>query len=131
PAFRAGIKPKDKLVEINHEPIVGMSLEQAIERMRGKVGEKIDLGIVRDGVEGIKRFTLKREIIKVKPVKYEVLQDKFAYIRLTQFQKRSAESIIDALKQMKLKTKGGVMDGIVLDLRSNPGGLLDQAVDVA
>lgn len=131
PAFRAGIKPKDKLVEINHEPIVGMSLEQAIERMRGKVGEKIDLGIVRDGTEGIKRFTLKREIIKVKPVKYEILQEKYAYIRLTQFQKRSAESIIEALKQMKLKTRGGVMDGIVLDLRSNPGGLLDQAVDVA
>lgn len=131
PAFRAGIKPKDKLVEINHEPIVGMSLEQAIERMRGKVGEKIDLGIVREGAEGIKRFTLTREIIKVKPVKFEILQDKYAYIRLTQFQKRSAESIIEALKQMKLRTKGGVMDGIVLDLRSNPGGLLDQAVDVS
>lgn len=131
PAFKAGIKPKDKLVEINGEPIVGMSLEQAIERMRGKVGEKIDLGIVRDGVEGIKRFTLKREIIKVKPVKFEIIQDKYAYIRLTQFQKRSAESIIEALQQMKLRTRGGVMDGIILDLRSNPGGLLDQAVDVS
>src|SRR5690606_27123883 len=69
PAFRAGIQPRDRLVEINHEPIVGMTLEQAIERMRGKIGEKIHLGVVRDGVEGIKHFTLTRELIKVKPVK--------------------------------------------------------------
>lgn len=131
PAFRAGIKPKDKLVEINHEPIVGMSLEDAIERMRGKIGEKIHLGILRDGEDGLKHYTLKREIIKVKPVKAELIQDKYAYVRLTQFQKRSAESIEEALKAMKLKTKGGQFSGIILDLRSNPGGLLDQAVDVS
>lgn len=130
PAFRAGIKPKDKMVEINHEPIVGMTLEQAIEKMRGKVGDKIHLGIIRDGEEGIKHFNLKREIIKIKPVKSELIQDKYAYIRLTQFQKRSAESIEEALKRLKSKTKGN-LSGIVLDLRSNPGGLLDQAVDVS
>lgn len=130
PAFRAGIKPKDKMVEINHEPIVGMTLEQAIEKMRGKVGDKIHLGIVRDGEEGIKHFNLTREIIKIKPVKFELIEDRFAYIRLTQFQKRSAESIEDALKQLKKKTKNG-LQGIILDLRSNPGGLLDQAVDVS
>lgn len=131
PAFRAGIKPKDKLVEINHEPIVGMTLDQAIEKMRGKVGDKINLGIMRDGSDGIKYFTLEREIIKVKPVKYELLQDKFAYVRLTQFQKRSAESIVEALQKMKKKAKGNEFTGIILDLRSNPGGLLDQAVDVS
>ena len=132
PAFRAGILPKDKMVEINHEPIVGMSLEQAIERMRGKIGEKIHLGIARDGVEGIKHFNLTREIIKVKPVKAELVNDQFAYIRLTQFQKRSAESMEEALKSLQSKStaKGGLA-GIILDLRSNPGGLLDQAVDVS
>lgn len=132
PAFRAGILPKDKMVEINHEPIVGMSLEQAIERMRGKIGEKIHLGISRDGVEGIKHFNLTREIIKVKPVKAELVNDQFAYIRLTQFQKRSAESMEEALKNLqdKSKAKSGLA-GIILDLRSNPGGLLDQAVDVS
>lgn len=93
PAFRAGILPKDKLVEINHEPIVGMSLEQSIEKMRGKLGEKIHLGIIREGVEGIKHFNLKRELIKVKPVKAEIVKDEFVYIRLTQFQRRSAESM--------------------------------------
>jgi carboxyl-terminal processing protease len=132
PAFRAGIKPKDKLVEINHEPILGLTLEQAIEKMRGKVGEKIHIGIAREGSEGIKHFNLVRELIKVKPVKSELIADRFAYIRLTQFQKRSAESIEDALKNIKrgAEKKGGLA-GIILDLRSNPGGLLDQAVDVS
>jgi carboxyl-terminal processing protease len=131
PAYRAGIKSKDKIVEINHEPIVGMTLDQVIEKMRGKIGEKIHLGIFREGVEGVKHYSLKRELIKVKPVKAELIQDKFAYIRLTQFQKRSAESIEDSLRSMKKKLKDAPFGGIVLDLRSNPGGLLDQAVDVS
>jgi carboxyl-terminal processing protease len=132
PAFRAGIQPKDKLVEIDHEPIVGMTLEQAIEKMRGKIGDKIHLGIVRDGEEGIKHFTLKRELIKVKPVKFELIDERYAYIRLTQFQKRSTESVEAALKELKSKTESkGSLAGIILDLRSNPGGLLDQAVDVS
>jgi carboxyl-terminal processing protease len=131
PAYRAGIKSKDKIVEINHEPIVGMTLDQVIEKMRGKIGEKIHLGIFREGAEGLKHYSLKRELIKVKPVKAELIQDKFAYIRLTQFQKRSAESIEDSLRSMKKKIKDAPFGGIVLDLRSNPGGLLDQAVDVS
>ena len=132
PAFRAGVLPKDKLVEINHEPIVGMSLEDSMEKMRGKIGEKIHLGVVREGHEGIKHFNLVRELIKVKPVKSEIVGDHFAYIRLTQFQKRSAESMEEAMKSLKTKTeKNGGLAGIILDLRSNPGGLLDQAVDVS
>jgi carboxyl-terminal processing protease len=132
PAFRAGIKPRDRVVEINNEPVVGLTLEQAIERMKGKIGDKVHLGIHRDGMEGIKHFNLVRELIKVRPVKYELLEQRFAYIRLTQFQKRSAESVEAALKEMREKSaKEGGLAGMVLDLRSNPGGLLDQAVDVA
>lgn len=132
PAFRAGIKPKDKLVEINNETIVGLTLEQAIEKMRGKVGEKIELGVIRENVEGIKQFTLVRELIKVKPVKFELMKDQYAFVRLTQFQKHSHESMTDALKEMKQKAeKKGGLKGIILDLRSNPGGLLDQAVDIS
>ena len=132
PAFRAGIQPRDKLVEINHEPIVGMSLEQAIEKMRGKIGEKIHLGISREGKEGILHFTLVRELIKVKPVKAQLIEKNYAHIRLTQFQKRSAESVEEALKDLAKKAKeSGGIQGIILDLRSNPGGLLDQAVDVS
>ncbi len=132
PAFRAGILPKDRLVEINHEPVMGMSLEQATEKMRGKVGETIHLGMAREGDENLRHFTLKREIIKIKPVKYELLYDNYAYARLSQFQKRSTESLIEALQKMKVQAekKGGI-SGIILDLRSNPGGLLDQAVDVS
>jgi carboxyl-terminal processing protease len=132
PAFRAGIQPKDKLVEINHEPIVGMSLENAIERMRGKLGDKIHLGVAREGHDGIKHFTLVRELIKVKPVKSELVADQFAYIRLTQFQKNSSNYIEEAMKELQKKAakKNGI-NGIILDLRSNPGGLLDQAVDVS
>ena len=131
PAFRAGIKSKDKIVEINYEPIVGLTLDQVIEKMRGKVGEKINLGIFREGVEGVKYYSLKREIIKVKPVKFDLIQEKIAYLRLTQFQKRSAESIEEALKKMKEKAKDQSLSGIIMDIRSNPGGLLDQAVDVS
>jgi carboxyl-terminal processing protease len=130
PAFRAGLKARDRLVEINHEPIIGLSLEQAIEKMRGKIGESIHLGISREGADGVKHFKLKRELIKVKPVKAELLKDRFIYLRLTQFQKRSAESIEESIKNLKSKIKGN-LEGIVLDLRSNPGGLLDQAVDVS
>lgn len=132
PAYKAGIKPGDKIVEINHESMVGVSLEQAIDHLRGKTKSKIILGVAREGVDGIKNFELTREIVYLKPVKYELLRDNYAYIRLTQFQKKSAEYIIEAILKMRaqIKDKAGLR-GIVLDLRSNPGGLLDEAVDVS
>ncbi len=130
PAYKAGIKPGDKIVEINHESMVGVSLEQAIDRLRGKTKSKIILGIAREGVEGVKNFEITREIVYIKPVKSELIQDQYAYIRLTQFQKNSAEYISDAIVKMRSQSKSG-LKGIVLDLRSNPGGLLDEAVDVS
>jgi carboxyl-terminal processing protease len=132
PAFKAGIKAGDKIVEINHESMVGMSLEQAIDHLRGKTKTKIILGIAREGVEGVKNFEITREIVYLKPVKYELLQDHYGYIRLTQFQKKSAEYMVEAINKMRsqVKDKSG-LKGIVLDLRSNPGGLLDEAVDVS
>lgn len=132
PAFRAGIRPRDRIVEINNVSIVGLPLDEVIERMRGKNGDTIKLGIVREGSEKIKTFKLKRETIKVNPVKSELLDGQIAYIRLTQFQKRAAQAVEDALKSLKAKAKkAGGLQGIILDLRSNPGGLLDQAVDVS
>lgn len=131
PAFKAGIKPGDKIVEINHESMVGVTLEQAIDKLRGKTKSKIILGIAREGVDGIKNVELTREIVYLKPVKYDLVQDQYAYVRLTQFQKKSAEYISEALIKLReeAKPKGGLR-GIILDLRSNPGGLLDEAVDV-
>ncbi|MBC7539194.1 MAG: S41 family peptidase [Bacteriovorax sp.] len=132
PAYKAGIKPGDKIVEINHESMVGVSLEQAIDHLRGKTKTKIILGIAREGFDGVKNFELTREIVYLKPVKSELLNDNYAYIRLTQFQKKSAEYIIEAIMKIRtqIKDKAG-LKGIVLDLRSNPGGLLDEAVDVS
>jgi carboxyl-terminal processing protease len=132
PAFYAGIKPKDKIVEIDHEPTLGMPLDQAVEKMRGKANEKIHIGIVREGHQGIKHFEIKRQIIKVKPVKFELVENNYAFVRLTQFQKRSADSIAEAIEKLEKQAKShGGIKGIILDLRNNPGGLLDEAVDVS
>lgn len=130
PAYDAGIKAGDKIVEINHESTLGITLEEAVEKMRGKPGSKISIGIVREGLEGVKRYSLKRKAIKVSAVKSELLKDNFAYVRLTQFQKDAGKGIAKALKKMKNEAKGQIQ-GIILDLRSNPGGLLDEAVNVS
>jgi len=128
PAFKAGIKPRDKIVEVDHESVVGVNLDVAIDKMKGENGKKVHLGIAREGEKGIKHFNIKRKRIKVSPVKYALVDDSYAWIRLTQFQRDSDEYIVKALKKLKKKTK---IKGIILDLRSNPGGLLDQAVDIS
>src|SRR5690606_17049410 len=105
PAFKAGIKAKDKIVEINHEPVMGMGLNQAIDKMKGKEGSKIHLGISREGAKEIKHFNIKREIIKIKPVKFSLVDKNFAFIRLTQFQRRASESVQEALEELSKKSK--------------------------
>jgi carboxyl-terminal processing protease len=132
PAFKAGILPKDKIVEINHESILGLTLDESINKMKGKEGSKIHLGIVRDGVKGIKHFELKRKIIKISPVKTFLVRDNYAFLRLTQFTRRAGSDIRKGLDKLKAraKKKGGIK-GIILDLRSNPGGLLDEAVKLS
>lgn len=132
PAFRVGIKPGDRIVEINHESIVGMELEDAIEKLRGKNKSKIHLGIAREGRDGILNFELAREIIQIKPVKAQLVKENYAYLRLVQFQKKSGQYIAEAIKRLREESKkNGGLKGIVLDLRSNPGGLLDEAVEVS
>lgn len=131
PAYRAGIKSKDKIVEINHEQILGLTLDEAIDRMKGKEGSKIHLGIVREGEKSVLHFDLKRERIKVKSVKSFLVNKNYAFIRLTQFQRNSGNSILKELNRLKRQAKkSGGVKGIILDLRSNPGGLLDEAVKI-
>ena len=129
PAFRAGIKSGDRIVEIEQESIQGMALDEAVKRMRGKPGSKVTIGLIRRDSDKIEYITLVREVIKIRPVKSELLQDKYAYIRLAQFQADSASDIQKHLQKLAKKAKG--LRGIVFDLRSNPGGLLDEAVKVS
>ncbi len=132
PAFKAGIRPGDKIIEIDGDLATGMTLEEAIHRMRGKAGSKISIGIERKGQSKIKRFALKREIIKVSAVKSQLLEDDYAYIRLTQFQKNCAGQVTKALQKMRKKGKNDrQLRGLILDLRFNPGGLLEEAVDLS
>ncbi len=130
PAFKAGIKPGDKIVEINGDSTIGLTLEEAVHKMRGKSGSKITIGVKRENVEGIKLFTLKRKIIKISAVKSQIVRKHYGYIRLTQFQKNCTKQVIKAIKKLHHKSKGK-LEGLVLDLRFNPGGLLDEAVDLS
>jgi carboxyl-terminal processing protease len=128
PAFKAGVKTGDKIIEINGESILGVALEEVVDKMRGKSGSKVTLGVSREGVDGIKRLSMKRKIIKVSSVKSDLVAKDYAYVRLIQFQKGSGTSIQKAIKKIKSKNK---IKGIILDLRNNPGGLLDEAVNVS
>lgn len=128
PAYRIGIKAGDQIVMVNEEPTSEMSLMDAVKKMRGLKGTQVTITIMRKGFKDPKDFTITRDIIKTKSVKYEMIEEKIAYIRLTQFQERTSTDLENALKDLNVGE--GELDGLILDLRNNPGGLLDQAVGV-
>ncbi|MBI2370448.1 MAG: S41 family peptidase [Deltaproteobacteria bacterium] len=130
PAFRAGIQSGDQIVRIEGVSTKGLSLVDAVKRMRGPRGTKVTISIMRPGFAEPRDFTLTRAVIEVKSVKVKPLEDGYGYLRLTQFQERTAADMGRALRELQNGAKGG-LKGLVLDLRNNPGGLLDQAVKVA
>ena len=129
PASRAGIEAGDLIVKINGQPTRGQSMTEAVDKMRGKIGEKITLTLVRDGGQPFD-VTLARAVIQVKSVKSQLLEDNYGYIRITQFQVKTGEEVGKALAKMR-KDNGKKLRGLVLDLRNNPGGVLQTAVEVA
>ena len=128
-AFRAGIKAGDQIFKIDDEFTKDMNLMQAVKKMRGLKGSKLNLSIKREGVPDLLNFSIVRDTIRVQSVRSRVLEEGYAYIRLAQFQERSDRDLQKALE--KLSSEKGGVKGLVLDLRNNPGGLLTQAVRVA
>lgn len=129
PAWKAGLKAGDKIVSIDGHSTKGLSLAESAQMMRGDMGSKINLGIVREGIKDKKDFSIKRGTIKIKSVKYTDLGDGYGYIRLTSFIENSAsevKKVLDGISQKNKKVKG-----VILDLRRNPGGLLDQAIKIS
>ena len=128
PAWRAGVKSGDRIVRINGESTKGLSLVEAVAKMRGKKGGAVSLTLAREGTEKPFEVKLNRETIKIQSVKSAELADGFGYIRLASFNEDAGHDVRRALEKLEKKKK---LKGLVFDLRMNPGGLLDQAVDVA
>ena len=129
PAYKAGVKAGDKILKINGESTKNLTLMEAVKKLRGKKGTKVTISIFREGLKKLKDITITRDIIKIHSVKSKMYENNIGYIRITQFQQRTAKDVKKALKEFKKNFKN--IGGIVLDLRNNPGGLLSQAVAVS
>lgn len=130
PAERAGVKSGDLIIRLDETPVKGLTLREAVNIMRGKPGSDILLTIVRDGVDKPLKISITRAIIQVKSVKFETLEPGFGYVRITQFQSHTGENLKDAISDLK-KENDGALNGMILDLRNNPGGVLNAAVAVS
>jgi len=129
PAFKAGVKPGDLIIKLDDTPVKGMTLNDAVKRMRGKPGSNIRLTIVRKGVDKPIVLTLTRAVIKIRSVKSTMLDPGYGYVRVTQFQEHTGELLVEALNKLYKDSKAP-LKGLVLDLRNDPGGLLNGAVAV-
>jgi carboxyl-terminal processing protease len=127
PAFRAGIQPGDQIVKVNGESTKELSLIEAVKKLRGPEGSSVTIAIMRQGFSEPKDFTLSRAVIQIKSVRWTKLQDDVGYIKLRSFQKTSAEELEEALQDLGEQK----IHSLVLDLRNNPGGLLEQAIAVS
>ncbi|GAB0147852.1 MULTISPECIES: S41 family peptidase [unclassified Marichromatium] len=129
PAQRAGLRAGDLIVRIDHKPVKGMSLNDAVELMRGEPGTEVVLMLMREGEEAPLELTLERAVIQVESVRSRVLEPGYGYVRIAHFQSRTAEDMTAAIET--LKAGETPLAGLVLDLRNNPGGVLNSAVGVS
>lgn len=130
PAKKAGIKSGDLIIRLNDKSVKGMSLSDAVKLMRGKPGEAIDVVITREGTPKSIKIKVVRAIIKIKSVKQRILEKDYGYLRISSFQNKTTTSTRDAIAKLKKENKGNI-NGLVLDLRDNPGGVLTAAVGVS
>ena len=128
PAFEAGVKAGDFITQIDGSPVVGMTLSEAVELMRGKPGSDITITIAREGLE-LFDITITRAIIKIQSVKYEIYND-VGYLRISSFTEEAEDELVNAINKIKEELNDKLL-GYVIDLRSNPGGLLHMAVGVS
>ena len=130
PAYRAGIKAGDRIVEIDGKTTEGMGLDEAVNILRGDKGTEVTLGIKRENIEELLEITIIRDIIEIKAVKKEIMgkDDNIGYVRITTFNINTEPELEEVLNEFK---KDSDIQGIILDLRNNPGGLLDSAIEVA
>ena len=130
PAEQAGVQAGDLIIKLDEKPVKGISLEEAVQLMRGKPGTILTLTIMREGESAPVEIDVERAVIKVTSVKSRMIENGYGYVRLTQFQGETGEQFTKALNKLK-EDNGGVLDGLVLDLRNNPGGVLQAAVATA
>lgn len=130
PAYKAGIKPGDLIIRIDNKLIKEMTMREAINLIRGKRGSYVALTVLRKGEKKPLKILVKRDVIKVQTIKSKLLAPGYGYIRIAFFQTLAKEELANAITNLE-KQSGGKLNGLVLDLRNNPGGLLDAAIDVA
>jgi carboxyl-terminal processing protease len=127
PAYKAGIKAGDKIVKINDEFTKNMSLQDAVSKMRGVPSSTVKITILREGWKETRDFTITREVIKIKSVKSKLLEDGIGYIKINQFQEQTSSDLAQAMDKLSQDN----VNSLILDLRNNPGGLLNSAIDVS
>jgi len=130
PASRAGVQAGDTIIRLDDMPVKGITLNEAIKKMRGKPGTKISLTLLRDGVEKPIELTLVRDVIKIRSVRARLLEPGFGYVRVSAFQANTGDDLVAQLEKLKTESKSA-LKGLVLDLRNNPGGVLGAAVAVS
>ena len=130
PAFRAGLESGDLIIRLNEKSVKGMTLNDAVKIMRGDPGTDITLTVIREGADKPLPFTVTRDIISVKSVKSRILEPDYGYVRISNFQSKTARDLVSEISKLKKENKNE-LKGLVLDLRNNPGGVLSAAADVS
>jgi carboxyl-terminal processing protease len=128
PAYKAGIQAGDRIIKIDGKPTADMTLPEAVKGIRGEKGTKVNLTIMREGADKPLEFSLTRDLIPIKSVRTYLLTPEIAYVRITNFQSKTAKDLAASLKEIETEQE---LKGLILDLRNNPGGLLSQAIEVS